>query len=178
VARDVRALRIGSFGYAERIVPLGPPEPASGDDAGNVGGSISGLVRDTNSKPCHDALVILQGTTVTQRTDARGMFGFDPPEGYREKLVRIEVAVGDAREIVEVPSDRIPFCVPVQLPINSTLRSERDPISSVSDLGTIELEPRYPTGLVGMVVYTKPTLGQRLTSPFRRAGRWVGSLFE
>ncbi|MEO8068586.1 MAG: carboxypeptidase-like regulatory domain-containing protein [Flavobacteriales bacterium] len=176
-------IRVRVVGYSDRLIPVQSPPIKLPSDAlltdlsaprGN--GSISGLVRDRDSKPLPHVLVAMQGTGLYQYTDGSGFFAFDPPDGYAGRMVELKVGSDSTAVLVEVPSSRIPFCAPVRLDRSvSTAIAIKKPDVPI-DVGVV----RMSSGLrmMGVMAVTKiePTFGERVAAPFRRAGRWVGDL--
>jgi hypothetical protein len=177
------SLRVHTIGYTDQLVPLTSlqpmipePERPTGAPAAHGAGIISGLVRDAAGDPFANALVMLEGTGVFQYTDEHGLFGFDPPKDYKQKTVRLRIMAGGASAAAQVPSDRMPFCAPVRLPVLAAPEVEPGRNAHV-DVGVVRMgtSGRY---IMGDMRIVRPSTGQRLTATFRRAGRWVGDLFE
>jgi hypothetical protein len=153
----------GTFGDIDGGITFPPEDPACTDTVEQRGLPLTGRVVDATTG------TVLRGATVTWVetdlrccTDANGLFGFpvEPSAQHGTVTLRIEAA-GHAPQERPVPTERLPLCMPIALPRST----EKAPVDAIerSDIR------RYQRPMVmGMVIARKPTMWERMKSPFRR----------
>lgn len=153
----------GTFGDVDGGIAVPTEDPACSDTADVRGLPLSGRVVDASTG------AVLRGVTVEWVeeglhccTDINGLFGFpvEPSEEHGPVTLRIE-ATGHAPQERPVPTERLPLCIPIALPRSK----EQAPVDAIerSDIR------RYERPMVmGLVIARKPTLWERVKSPFTR----------
>jgi hypothetical protein len=117
---------------------------------------------------------VLRGATVTWVetdlrccTDVNGMFGFPVETRAQHGTVTLRIeATGHAPQERPVPMERLPLCMPIALPRSTEPTESRT--SKAIDMWNVPMQAQERPMFMGLVVTRKPTLWERVKSPFRR----------
>ena len=158
----------GTFGDIDGGITFPPEDPACTDTVEQRGLPLTGRVVDATTG------TVLRGATVTWVetdlrccTDANGLFGFpvEPSAQHGTVTLRIEAA-GHAPQERPVPTERLPLCMPIALPRSTEPTESRT--SKAIDMWNVPMQAQERPMFMGLVVTRKPTLWERVKSPFRR----------
>jgi hypothetical protein len=158
----------GTFGDIDGGITFPPEDPACTDTVEQRGLPLTGRVVDATTG------TVLRGATVTWVetdlrccTDANGLFGFpvEPSAQHGTVTLRIE-ATGHAPQERPVPTERLPLCMPIALPRSTEPTESRT--SKAIDMWNVPMQAQERPMFMGLVVTRKPTLWERVKSPFRR----------
>lgn len=176
--RPDELLRVHAMGYASQEVLLWNATPAAStlDVPTYTPGrhALTGRVVH-DGVPVAGCLLEVVGTDLRIRTDDKGFFGFDVPNGGHEWTVRA-VALDGSSGSTTFPASALPCCIPVALQAQEPDAHVRP---TAIDLGDIALLPREAI-IMGMWIGppVKRSLGSRFAQPFRWLGRTVARPFE
>lgn len=165
-------------GTPEVPIPERIPEiPVSGPIEGEAA-VINGFVTEVPVGQLLPGTVVrIKDSWVAVRCDEDGYFGLRVPVEWRGREITLEFEHADAGTMsLPVLTTRLPLELPVKfkgVPRPATATRPTD----CRDLGALRLHPERECtshvvgGLVLRTIHPKPTVWQRITSPFRKSGR-------